>query len=408
MATVAGTRRGPDEELVTRTLLMHGRALLATAQRHSLCPDDAADAYQRALEIFLRHAERLDPTEAHKWLHTVVKHEAITLRAERQRVLPRHVHDFVSTEARHEPSPDDAVLDVDHVARMSEALTRLKPAEAQALWLQAAGRSYEQIADDLGWTRTKVNRCLAEGRARLRAGMEGIETGEECARWEPVLGAIADGSAGAAELSAARRHLRNCPGCRAGVRALHEQRGQRTPGLAACFPVGLILAGMHERVVGGIVRAQSLLDALTNGKAAAVAASAAAIAGGSITVVDRALEPDRARQGTVRAVVAADPARPPARPGRVRRAPEAMSGVVRARRIGMASPTASPPRRTPEDHTPSGDHDELAPGRVAGSGPSTATPSHVAPVPGPTTPTAAAASRGSVAAPRAQDGDLLP
>jgi RNA polymerase sigma factor (sigma-70 family) len=308
VATRAAGRRGIDDDIVATTLATHGHALLATAQRHSLCPDDAADAYQRALEIFLRHATRLDPKGAHKWLHTVVKHEAVTLRAERQRVLPRGTYDFISAEARHEPSPDDHVLDGELAARAAEALTRLKPAEAQALFLKATGRSYEQIAADLGWTRTKVNRCLAEGRARLRAGMEGIDEGDECARWAPVLAAIADGSAASGDLTAARRHLRNCPGCRAEVRTLHDGREAR---LGAFFPIGVLLAGLHERAATSVLRAQALLDALAGGKAAAVAASAAAIAGGSLSVVDRALEPDRAHLAPVAraAVVAAVPRR---------------------------------------------------------------------------------------------------
>ena len=37
-----------------------------------------------------------------------------------------------------------------------------------ALILQAQGYSYAEIQQLCGWTYTKVNRCLAEGRARLR------------------------------------------------------------------------------------------------------------------------------------------------------------------------------------------------------------------------------------------------
>ena len=37
-----------------------------------MCADDAHDAYQRGLEILMRHAARLDPDRAAGWLHTVV------------------------------------------------------------------------------------------------------------------------------------------------------------------------------------------------------------------------------------------------------------------------------------------------------------------------------------------------
>ena len=48
-------------------------------------------------------------------------------------------------------------------------LLKLKPQERRALVLQAYGYSYAEICQLCGWTYTKVNRALAEGRARLRA-----------------------------------------------------------------------------------------------------------------------------------------------------------------------------------------------------------------------------------------------
>jgi DNA-directed RNA polymerase specialized sigma24 family protein len=50
----------------------------------------------------------------------------------------------------------------------ARALRRLKPDERRALVLKAEGFSYAEICELNGWTYTKVNRCLAEGRARLR------------------------------------------------------------------------------------------------------------------------------------------------------------------------------------------------------------------------------------------------
>ena len=51
---------------------------------------------------------------------------------------------------------------------MRSRLAKLKPQERQALGLFALGYSYGEICDLTGWTHTKVNRCLAEGRAALR------------------------------------------------------------------------------------------------------------------------------------------------------------------------------------------------------------------------------------------------
>src|SRR3954447_9663851 len=86
----------------------------------------------------------------------------------------------------------------------------------------------------------KVNRCLAEGRKSFLARYAGIEAGEECVRWAPVLSAMVDGEATSEQMLDLRPHLRNCAGCRA---ALRELRGSNAP-LGALFPVGgLALAG---------------------------------------------------------------------------------------------------------------------------------------------------------------------
>jgi DNA-directed RNA polymerase specialized sigma24 family protein len=47
-------------------------------------------------------------------------------------------------------------------------LRGLKPDERTAIGLAAAGYSYGEIAERRGWTKTKVNRCLYEGRAALQ------------------------------------------------------------------------------------------------------------------------------------------------------------------------------------------------------------------------------------------------
>ena len=63
-----GRRSAATEELILRTIAAHADSLLRTARRHSLCGDDAQDAYQRAVEIFMGHAHRLDGARAPGWL----------------------------------------------------------------------------------------------------------------------------------------------------------------------------------------------------------------------------------------------------------------------------------------------------------------------------------------------------
>src|SRR6476620_4684222 len=75
------------EALILRVIASHADSLLRLARRHSLCADDAQDAYQRGLEIFMRHAPRLDPERAASWLRTVVKHEAMAVRKSRAELV---------------------------------------------------------------------------------------------------------------------------------------------------------------------------------------------------------------------------------------------------------------------------------------------------------------------------------
>src|SRR2546423_5774605 len=63
----------------------HSGQLIATARRYSLTAEDAEDAYQRGLEILLTKAPSLMEDDLVPWLKTVVKHEAFTIRKQRQR-----------------------------------------------------------------------------------------------------------------------------------------------------------------------------------------------------------------------------------------------------------------------------------------------------------------------------------
>jgi hypothetical protein len=59
------------QQFVLQTVAQHAESLLRTAERHSLCADDAHDAYQRGLEIFVRRASTLDRAYVARWLHVV-------------------------------------------------------------------------------------------------------------------------------------------------------------------------------------------------------------------------------------------------------------------------------------------------------------------------------------------------
>ncbi len=68
------------------------------------------------------------------------------------------------------PGPEELAERRERVAKRATRSRALKADERLAIVLQAEGYSYAEICERCGWTYTKVNRCLAEGRARLRAG----------------------------------------------------------------------------------------------------------------------------------------------------------------------------------------------------------------------------------------------
>jgi DNA-directed RNA polymerase specialized sigma24 family protein len=212
------------------------------AQHWSLCRDDALDAYQRALEIYVSRVETLDPATEIAWMKVVVKHEALAVRRGRADAVPVEEVDLDGHAADAQRPVDDLLAGRERVRRSAEALRRLKRDEAKALVLKAQGLSYAEIGESLGWTYTKVNRCITEGRARFLKVYAEIEAGEECDRFAPTLAALVGGTASADALLELRPHIRNCAACRATVRELHATRLGR---LAALFPIPALVAPLR-------------------------------------------------------------------------------------------------------------------------------------------------------------------
>jgi hypothetical protein len=157
-------------------------------------------------------------------LRTVVKHEAMALRSVRLRMVTATEIEFDAREAIHTPGPDEYATALERAHRSLAVLAELKPAQSRALLLQAAGRTYAEIESATGWTHTKVNRALSEGRAALRERLAAIDEGADCARHARHLPALARGIAPADELIALRAHLRACGACRAHLRELRYHR----------------------------------------------------------------------------------------------------------------------------------------------------------------------------------------
>ena len=187
----AAATTDPHERVAT-IVARHGDLLLRVARHYALCADDAHDAVQRALEIYMRRVDSLDPATELAWIKVVVKHESLAVRRSRAGVASEDV-DLDAVPAVAQRSVEERFESSERVERSAEVMRRLKRDEARALMLKAEGLSYNEIGERLGWTYTKVNRCITEGRRRFMRLYEELETGVECERLAPTLQAARAG-----------------------------------------------------------------------------------------------------------------------------------------------------------------------------------------------------------------------
>jgi RNA polymerase sigma factor (sigma-70 family) len=383
-ATVARTRppRSEVEPVALDLIRRHGAEILGVARRFSQNHEDAEDAYQRGLEILLTKAPSTSPDDLVPWLKTVVKHEAFALARQRHRGgVPAAMPDLELGHA-------DTHEQVERLERLhigAEALRRLKPQEIRCMLLLAEGHSYKQIQELTGFSYTKVNRCLTEGRRSFLRRVEGIESGAECERLAPLLSAMADGEASARDMAFLRPHLRTCLSCRAVLRDAREVPAR----VAALAPVGVLTGRfhsftdwLHERLAWVAVRGQDVVEAASAHKFAALAASAAALGGGGIATVQVAQHERKPAPHHRQAAARSEPAKPAPRvrpaasvaapakpvphgkPPRPRRRPEpapAPAKPVAAQPAPAIEPAASVPTPPPEEPAPSGGTGEFGP-----------------------------------------------
>jgi len=359
-ATDAGRKRAAVD-LAAR----HGHLLRQTAQRYSLCAEDAEDAYQRTLEILLVKAPTDRPRELLGWSRTVVKHEALAIRHHRERMLgtpPRggdgEAGDRIAQIPARGGGPEERLEQSERVARSREALRLLKPAELRALTLLAEGYTYAEIGEITGFSQTKVNRCLAEGREHFRRQFTRSEDGSRCTEMSPLLSAFCDGQTSPEQSAEVREHLRACAGCRAALRAYRAAPGA-IAALAPALPAWRALlergqemvAGLQARLPGGGAADATLAQVAAAGGArgggmaalakllavcAGTAGSAACVAAG-VAPVPFDLTPERAETPRIERV-AERAYEPPAAPAPVEPEPAVEPTPPEPEPVEAASP----------------------------------------------------------------------
>ncbi len=152
--------------------------LLATARKHAATGAEAEEALQDAFTAFIAHFDPDSGAPPIAWITLTLKRACWEKR--RRLRLDRHVcpeasskdagsrcvvEEFASSLSDTESSIERA----EDVLEAQEGLARLKPDERTALLLLGFGYSYREIGQLRGWTYTKVNRCISEGRVALRS-----------------------------------------------------------------------------------------------------------------------------------------------------------------------------------------------------------------------------------------------
>jgi RNA polymerase sigma factor (sigma-70 family) len=333
-----------------------------TARRFSSCDHDAEDAYQRSLEILLTKAPTTRRDELRPWLHTVIKHEALALRKQRERSVSGE-DDAAGADAvaAHDRGPDEAATGRERMHRAAEALGALKPGEMQCMILKALGYSYEEIAARTGFSWTKVNRSLTEGRRRFFERFGEIASGTACREYQPLLSAACDGHVAEEDRRLLRAHLAACHACRATLREYRSAPAR----LAELLPPAVVLpllerAGVWSRIndwfavsagerataIG--VKLQQSAEVMSAQKAAAVVASTAAIAGGG-AAVHQTDPPDRERKPRAEATTKTSPPATPVVPARAAVRVEAGSAGGRAGISRRSSRRREPAQQSPSE-----------------------------------------------------------
>src|SRR5690242_4714630 len=131
---------------------------------------DAEEALQEALISFLAHFDPDGPAPALPWFILTLKRACWAKRPCVHAVSLETPIEGATCEAGLEAILSNEVEGefserIEQTLDAREAMASLKPDERTALTLLGLGYSYKEIMKMGGWSYTKVNRCISEGRA---------------------------------------------------------------------------------------------------------------------------------------------------------------------------------------------------------------------------------------------------
>jgi RNA polymerase sigma factor (sigma-70 family) len=161
-------------ELAAELYREHRGYLLTIACRHAVSRADAEEALQEAFASFIRAYDSGRGAPPLAWLTLAMKRECWRKRRDAHldrragQEAERGSEDFgfvMESIPSRGASLEERVVERDEGRRR---LARLRPDQRTGLGLLGAGFSYREIGRLRGWTYTKVNRSITEGRERLR------------------------------------------------------------------------------------------------------------------------------------------------------------------------------------------------------------------------------------------------
>jgi RNA polymerase sigma factor (sigma-70 family) len=175
--SASAPKRRRVEVLASELYTTKREHLLRIARANISNLDDAEEAVQDAFIAFIRKFDPDGEAPALAWLTLVLKRECwararsahVQRSAGQERNPDLDELGFTLDDFEHPgASPEGAAELAERVAETRQYLAQLKPQERRAISLKALGYSYKEIGQITGWTFTKINRCIAEGNARLR------------------------------------------------------------------------------------------------------------------------------------------------------------------------------------------------------------------------------------------------
>lgn len=172
-SSAASSRHARVQSLAEKLYRDRKPELLGIALSNAPSKADAEEALQEALVSFLSHFEPDGPAPPLPWFILTLKRACWAKCSRVHAVSLETPIDGAACEAGLEAVLSNEV-EGEFSARIGQrldardAMAALKPDERTALVLLGLGYSYKEIMQLQGWTYTKVNRCISEGRAALR------------------------------------------------------------------------------------------------------------------------------------------------------------------------------------------------------------------------------------------------